>query len=80
MFVLLGAFSPLWDDYDCADPPCRDDGQVVALKNQHKQECKGLIIQIKYLKAKYTRESTMRSDLGFQKHYLLVLLSKFESS
>ena len=58
----------------------RDDGQVVALKSQHKQECKGLIIQIKYLKAKYTRESTMRSDLGFQKHYLLVLLSKFESS
>jgi len=58
----------------------RDDGQAVALKNQHKQECKGLIIQIKYLKAKYTRESTMRSDLGFQKHYLLVLLSKFESS
>ena len=58
----------------------RDDGQVVALKSQHKQECKGLIVQIQYLKAKYTRESTMRSDLGFQKHYLLVLLSKFESS
>ena len=58
----------------------RDDGQVVALRNQHKQECKGLIIQIRYLKAKYMRESTMRSDLGFQKHYLLVLLSKFESS
>ena len=58
----------------------RDDGQVVTLKSQHKQECKGLIVQIQYLKAKYTRESTMRSDLGFQKHYLLVLLSKFESS
>jgi hypothetical protein len=53
---------------------------LVALRNQHKQECKGLIVQIKYLKAKYTRESTMRSDLGFQKHYLLVILSKFESS
>ena len=58
----------------------RDDSQVVALKSQHKQECKGLIVQIKYLKAKYTRESTMRSDLGFQKQYLLLLLSKFESS
>lgn len=58
----------------------RDGGAVVALKTRHKQECKGLIVQIKYLKAKYTRESTMRSDLGFQKHYLLVLLSKFESS
>lgn len=58
----------------------RDGGQVVALKNQHKQECKGLIVQIKYLKARYTRESTMRSDLGFQKHYLLLLLSKFETS
>lgn len=58
----------------------RNDGQLFALKDRHKQECKGLIVQIRYLKAKYTRESTMRSDLGFQKHYLLVLLSKFESS
>lgn len=64
----------------CLPMETRDGEQLVALKNQHKQECKGLIVQIKYLKAKYTRESTMRSDLGFQKHYLLVLLSKFESS
>jgi hypothetical protein len=80
MFVLLGALSVWYRGLVALTHRSRDDGQVVALKNQHKQECKGLIIQIKYLKAKYTRESTMRSDLGFQKHYLLVLLSRFESS
>jgi hypothetical protein len=77
---LPGAFSLSYGGYGHADHESRDDGDVLALKNRHKQECKGLIVQIKYLKAKYTRESTMRSDLGFQKHYLLVLLAKFESS
>lgn len=61
-----------------ADVLCRDDGQVVALKAQHKNECKGLIVQIKYLKAKWTRESTLRSDLGYQKQYLLILLARCE--
>ena len=55
-----------------------DNGQVVALKAQHKNECKGLIVQIKYLKAKWTRESNWRSDLGYQKQYLLVLLQRSE--
>jgi sRNA-binding protein len=55
------------------------DGQVVStLKLQHNKECKGLIVQIRYLKAKFTRESLLRCDLGYQKHYLLVLLSQFE--
>jgi Pericentrin-AKAP-450 domain of centrosomal targeting protein len=48
------------------------------IKVQHNKECKGLIVQIRYLKAKFTRESTLRSDLGYQKQYLLVLLTKFE--
>lgn len=48
------------------------------MRIQHKKECKGLIVQIRYLKAKFTRESSLRSDLGYQKHYLLVLLTKFE--
>ncbi|KAJ7879992.1 hypothetical protein B0H14DRAFT_2708159 [Mycena olivaceomarginata] len=57
-----------------------DDRQLSALKLQHNKECKGLMVQIRYLKAKFTRESTLRSDLCYQKQYLLVLLSKFEKS
>jgi hypothetical protein len=45
---------------------------------QHGKECKGLVVQIKYLKAKWTRESLLRCDLGYQKQYLLVLLSSME--
>jgi hypothetical protein len=51
---------------------------VSALKLQHNKECKGLIVQIRYLKAKFTREAALRADLGFQKGYLLVVLAQFE--
>ncbi|KAG1902397.1 uncharacterized protein F5891DRAFT_1216443 [Suillus fuscotomentosus] len=57
-----------------------DGYQLVELKKQHKEECKGLVIQIRYLKAKFTCESTLRDELVYQKHYLLVLLSNFEAS
>ncbi|KAG2051386.1 hypothetical protein BDR06DRAFT_1061558 [Suillus hirtellus] len=57
-----------------------DGYQLVELKKQHKEECKGLVIQIQYLKAKFTHESTLRDELIYQKHYLLVLLSNFEAS
>ncbi|KAG6381723.1 hypothetical protein JVT61DRAFT_327 [Boletus reticuloceps] len=57
-----------------------DDGQLDELKAQHKRECKGLIVQIRYLKVKFARESTLRDDLSYQKRYLLVLLSSFETS
>jgi len=57
---------------------CRDDVQLSMIKLQHNKECKGLIVQIRYLKAKFTRESTLRGDLSYQKQYLLVLLTKFE--
>ena len=50
----------------------------MALRQQHNQECKGLMVQIRYLKAKFTRESTFRSDLAYQKQYLLVLMARFE--
>ena len=36
------------------------------------------MVQIRYLKAKFTRESTFRSDLAYQKQYLLVLMARFE--
>ncbi|KAH9927002.1 uncharacterized protein B0H18DRAFT_306413 [Fomitopsis serialis] len=57
-----------------------DAGQLKDLHEQHKDECRGLIIQIRYLKAKFTRESGLRSDLGYQKHYLLVLLAHYEKT
>jgi len=59
-------------------PLASDERQVSALKIQHNKESKGLIVQIRYLKAKFTRESSLRSDLVYQKRYLLVLLSRFE--
>ncbi|TFY56456.1 hypothetical protein EVJ58_g7633 [Rhodofomes roseus] len=55
-----------------------DEQQLVELNKQHKNECKGLMLQIRYLKAKFTRESGLRSDLGYQKQYLLVLLTHYE--
>ncbi len=36
------------------------------------------MLQIRYLKAKFTRESTFRCDLGYQKQYLLVLMTRLE--
>ncbi|KAJ6514991.1 hypothetical protein C8R47DRAFT_1190230 [Mycena vitilis] len=57
-----------------------DERQLSALKLQHNKECKGLMVQIRYLKAKFTRESSLRSSLCYQKQYLLILLSNFEKS
>ncbi|EPQ56284.1 hypothetical protein GLOTRDRAFT_115600 [Gloeophyllum trabeum ATCC 11539] len=65
-----------WQGHVCAI----DEEQLSALKLRHNKECKGLIVQIRYLKAKFTRESALRCDLGYQKRYLLVLLAKFEKS
>ncbi|KAI1790299.1 hypothetical protein LXA43DRAFT_1149321, partial [Ganoderma leucocontextum] len=65
-----------WRGHVCA----ADDRQLVSLKQQHNRECKGLMVQIKYLKAKYTREATFRCDLGYQKQYLLVLMARLERS
>lgn len=50
----------------------------MALRQQHNKECKGLMVQIRYLKAKYTREYVFRCDLGYQKQYLLVLMARLE--
>ncbi|CDO73312.1 hypothetical protein BN946_scf185008.g74 [Trametes cinnabarina] len=63
-----------WKGHVCA----ADDRQLVALKQQHNKECKGLMVQIRYLKAKFTREWTFRCDLGYQKQYLLVLMARLE--
>ncbi|OJT11389.1 hypothetical protein TRAPUB_12084 [Trametes pubescens] len=63
-----------WRSHVCA----ADDTQLVALRQQHNKECKGLMVQIRYLKAKYTREYVFRCDLGYQKQYLLVLMARLE--
>ncbi|EPQ29884.1 uncharacterized protein PFL1_02557 [Pseudozyma flocculosa PF-1] len=47
---------------------------LLELRAQHAQECKGLMLQIRYLKAKLTRESDLRSDLAHQKTYITLLL------
>lgn len=41
-----------------------------------KEEAKGLLMMIKYLKAKFTRESYLRADLAHQKLYLQLLLAQ----
>jgi len=56
----------------------RDEHWVSTLKLQHNKECKGLLVQIRYLKAKFTREALFRDHLGYQKQYLLEILSQFE--
>ncbi|KAF8902351.1 hypothetical protein CPB84DRAFT_1961582 [Gymnopilus junonius] len=57
-----------------------DETQISSLRLQHNKEYKGLMVQIRYLKAKFTRESLFRGDLTYQKQYLLVILSQFEKS
>lgn len=56
----------------------RDNGQLGEIKLRHNAECKGLIVQIRYLKAKFVRESSFREELGYQKGYLLTLLAQSE--
>ena len=36
------------------------------------------MVQIRYLKAKFTRESSFRDDLRWQKGYLMILLAQFK--
>ncbi|PWN28345.1 hypothetical protein BDZ90DRAFT_231334 [Jaminaea rosea] len=53
---------------------------TAALRAKHAAECKGLLTQIRYLKAKYMRESDLREDLCFQKTYLLQMVGGLELS
>jgi predicted nucleic acid-binding Zn-ribbon protein len=63
----------------CAhEPPKSEEGDVARLRLQHNKECKGLLFQIRYLKDKFTRESTFRIELAYQKNYLLAIISHLE--
>lgn len=49
----------------------RSDPRAMArLAERHSQECKGLLLRIRYLKVLFTRESMFRADLAKQKTYL----------
>lgn len=43
-------------------------------KSRFKSQSRELATQIRYLKAKYTREATFRNALALQKRYLLLLV------
>lgn len=58
----------------CSDAAAQLDEQ----RTWHAQECKGLMLQIRYLKAKFMRESDLRADLGHQKGYLQQLIGGLE--
>ncbi|OCH84115.1 hypothetical protein OBBRIDRAFT_891971 [Obba rivulosa] len=55
-----------------------DSQQLVSLKERHKDEARGLLVHIRYLKAAFARESTRCSHLSEQKLYLLKLLGRVE--
>ncbi|WWC91338.1 uncharacterized protein L201_006281 [Kwoniella dendrophila CBS 6074] len=47
---------------------------MIDQKQHFKTQSRNLATQIKYLKAKFTRESTFRNSLSLQKRYLLLLI------
>lgn len=49
---------------------CRNEGLLMDVKARHAQEAKGLLVMIKYLKLRITREVSFRDDLASQKTYL----------
>ncbi|KAJ1306732.1 hypothetical protein OPQ81_007720 [Rhizoctonia solani] len=54
--------------------------EVERLKAMHSKECKGLVQQIGYLRSKFHRESEMREHMGWQKLYLMKVLSVYAMS
>ncbi|SYW80467.1 uncharacterized protein UBRO2_03735 [Ustilago bromivora] len=52
----------------------RKKPSLIAARKMHQAECKGLILQIKYLKLKLNREMDLRADLTHQKQYISLLL------
>lgn len=57
-----------------APPPYAEEPSLLAARKMHEAECKGLILQIKYLKLKLNREMDLRADLTHQKQYISLLL------
>ncbi|RIB20812.1 hypothetical protein C2G38_1156046 [Gigaspora rosea] len=53
--------------------------ELISERMQHVEDCKMLLNEVRYLKAKCYRESRFRADLCYQKKFLLVLLGGMES-
>lgn len=70
------------DQLECShtNGPSVDEHSLVAARQMHEAECKGLLLQIKYLKLKLNREMDLRSDLTHQKQYISLLLQGFTRS
>jgi len=51
---------------------------MAQLRKHHVEECKGLMLRIRYLKTKWLREANFRSDLGYQKAFLHQLVGGLE--
>ena len=54
--------------------PCR--AGCLDRATRSKEEAKGLLVMIKYLKAKFVRESYLRADLAHQKLYLSMVIEQ----
>ncbi|KZS94679.1 hypothetical protein SISNIDRAFT_452769 [Sistotremastrum niveocremeum HHB9708] len=48
------------------------------LRDAHKDECRGLVTQIHYLKNKFSRESRLRAELSYSKQYCMGLLRSLD--
>ncbi|KAK0548322.1 hypothetical protein OC861_003625 [Tilletia horrida] len=48
------------------------------IRQHHIEECKGLMLRIRYLKAKWVRENDFRADLSYQKTFLQQLVGGLE--
>lgn len=59
-----------------APPPYMEEGAV----KKHEAECKGLLLQIRYLNLKLRREMDLRADLSHQKQYVSLLLQGYTQS
>lgn len=74
-----GRIKQLMDELDGHVCTLGDNELLASLKSQHNKECKGLMVQINYLKGKFTRENVFRQELAYQKQYLLLVLAKLRN-
>lgn len=58
----------------------RDANALVEMKARHSQEAKGLLVMIRYLKLRITREAAFRDDMSYQKAYLSTLIREKQST
>ncbi|KAM0749474.1 hypothetical protein T439DRAFT_327161 [Meredithblackwellia eburnea MCA 4105] len=72
----LGVFEQKVAEHVCPS----DANALVEMKARHADEAKGLLVMIKYLKLRVTREATFRTDLSHQKGYLSAIVDQKQST